>query len=283
MRPAVIALSLALACGPTEPARSQPAPTPAAPMAIDVDARGAAWDRAVASLADTRGELAAAWRAADTAVERAAIRDRASAALVAAIADELTPAWFGMRWGMGRDSTATRPFAPDQTISCSYFVGAVLSGAGFRLHDRFKLGQAAALDIQRRLVGGRGEVHRFLSIPPADLAARIAALGDGVYVIGLANHVGLVVVRGVDDLEGGSAGLGPGERGSATNLLEAVQFVHANYLGAAVVTSEPLATSPAIAASQPKGYFVSPLVTAAGADDDWLIERWLTGAAVGPR
>ena len=49
------------------------------------------------------------------------------------------------------------------------------------------------------------------------------------------------------------------------------------------MTSEPLATSPAIAASQPKGYFVSPLVTAAGAADDWLIERWLTGAAVGPR
>ena len=45
----------------------------------------------------------------------------------------------------------------------------------------------------------------------------------------------------------------------------------ANYLGAAVVTSEPLATSPAIAASQPKGYFVSPLVTAAGADDDGFL------------
>jgi hypothetical protein len=231
----------------------------AAPAAIDVDARGAAWDRAVASLADTRAALAAAWRAADTPAARAAIRDRASAALVTAIADELAPAWFGMRWGMGRDSTATRPFAPDQTISCSYFVGAVLGGAGFRLHDRFKLGQAAALRIQQSLVGGRGEVHRFLSIPPADLAARIARLGDGVYVIGLANHVGLVVVRGAD-----------------------VFFVHANYLGDAVVTAEPLATSPAIAASQPKGYFVSPLVTAAGADDDWLIERWLTGAAVGP-
>ena len=257
MRPALVALALTLACR-SEPARSQPAPPPAA-AAIDVDARGAAWDRAVAALADTRAALAAAWRTADTPAARAAIRDPASAALVAAIADQLAPAWFGMPWGMGRDSTATRPFAPDQTISCSYFVGAVLGGAGFRLHDRFKLGQAAALRIQQSLVGGRGEVHRFLSIPPADLATRIAALGDGVYVIGLANHVGLVVVRGAD-----------------------VRFVHANYLGDAVVTSEPLATSPAIAASQPKGYFVSPLITAAGAADDWLIERWLTGAAVGP-
>jgi hypothetical protein len=270
MRPALVALALTLSCR-SEPARSQPAPAPPAAAAIDVGARGASWDRAVAALADTRAELAAAWRAAETPAARAAIRDRASAALLAAITDELAPAWFGMRWGMGRDSTATRPFAPDQTISCSYFVGAVLGGAGFRLHDRFKLGQAAALRIQQSLVGGRGEVHRFLSIPPADLAARIARLGDGVYVIGLANHVGLVVVRGADVREG-----------SATNLLEVVRFVHASYLGDAVVTSEPLATSPAIAASRPKGYFVSPLITAAGAADDWLIERWLTGAAVGP-
>ena len=260
MRPALVVVLVVIACGRAEPARSQPtAATPPPAATIDVDDRGAAWDRAVAGLDTNRAELARAWRQARTADERAAIRDRASAALIAAITGDLAPAWFGMPWGMGRDSTATRPFAPDQTISCSYFVGAVLGGAGFRLHDRFKLGQAAALRIQQSLVGGPGKVHRFLSIPPAELAERIARLGDGVYVIGLANHVGLVVVRGAD-----------------------VRFVHASYLGDAVVTSEPLATSPAIAASQPKGYFVSPLVTAAGAADDWLIERWLTGAAVGP-
>lgn len=263
MRPVLAVVILALACGRSEPARSQPAPAdqPATvpDAAIDLAARGAAWDRDVAALAKTRATLAKAWKQADTAEARAAIRDRASAALVTAIADELAPAWFGMAWGMGRNSTATRPFAPDQTISCSYFVGAVLGGAGFTLHDRFKLGQAAALHIQQSLVGKPGKVHRFLSIPPADLATRVAKLGDGVYIIGLANHVGLVVVRGAD-----------------------VRFVHASYIGAAVVTSEPLATSPAIAASQPKGYFVSPLVTAAGAVDDWLVEQWLAGAAVGP-
>lgn len=263
MRPVLAVVILALACGRSEPASSQPAraqpATAAVDAAIDTAARGAQWDRSVAALATTRAALATAWKRAATAEERAAVRDRASAMLWTTIADELAPAWFGMAWGMGRNSTATRPFAPDQTISCSYFVGAVLGGAGFTLHDRFKLGQAAALHIQQALVGRPGKVHRFLSIPPADLATRIAKLGDGVYLIGLANHVGLVVVRGAD-----------------------VRFVHASYLGAAVVTSEELATSPAIAASQPKGYFVSPLVTAAGPADDWLVEQWLTGAAVGP-
>lgn len=73
MRPALAALSLLLACGRTEPARSQPAAPPPAPTAIDVAARGAAWDRAVASLADSRAELAAAWRAADTPAARATV------------------------------------------------------------------------------------------------------------------------------------------------------------------------------------------------------------------
>lgn len=249
-----LAFALALALGCADAARGQPPPA-----AIDVAARGATWDAEVAALAEVRAALATAWADARTDDQRAAVRARARAALLQAIRDRLAPAWFGMRWGMGRDSTATRPFAPGHTISCSYFVGAVLAGAGFRLRDRFALGQAAAKDIQRSLVGGTGPVHRFLSIPPAELAARISRLGDGVYLIGLANHVGLVVVRGVD-----------------------VEFVHASYLGDAVVLAEPLATSPAIAASQPKGYFVSPLVTAAGGVDDWLIERWLTGAAVGP-
>lgn len=115
-----------------------------------------------------------------------------------------------------------------------------LRGIGFRLHDRFKLGQAAALDIQRSLIGAGGKVHRFLSIAPADLATRIAALGDDV------------------------------------------RFVHASYTGDRVVTDEPLATAAAILNSQPKGYFVSPIVVTRGGADDWLVERWLTGAAVGP-
>jgi len=173
--------------------------------------------------------------------------------------DQLLPPWLGMAWGMGRDSTATRPHQAGKRISCSYFVGAVLQGAGFQLRDRFRLGQAAALTIQRALVGGAGTVHRFLSIAPAEPARRLAGLDDGLYVIGLDVHVGLVVIRGAE-----------------------VRFVHASYTGAQVVSDERLADAQAIANSQPRGYFVSPLVTASGAGDDWLIERWLEGDAVGP-
>jgi hypothetical protein len=227
--------------------------------AVDVEDVTAAWDEAVDGIASQRARFAADWRKATTPAERAAVRDRASRYLSAAITEELLPPWLGMPWGLGKNSTATRPFQSGKTIACSYFVGAVLQGAGFELRDRFRLGQAAAINIQKSLVGGAGRVHRFLSIPPADLAAQLAALDDGLYVIGLDVHVGLVVVHGSD-----------------------VRFVHASYTGDQVVTNEPLATAQAIANSQRRGYFVSPIVTATGAADDWLVERWLEGDPVGP-
>ena len=246
-----IAVMIAAGCGS---ARSE---TPEA--AVDTAASVARWDESVDAIASERARFAAEWRAATTPGERAVVRDRASVFLANAVIDRLLPPWMGMSWGMGRDSTATRPHQEGKSISCSYFVGAVLQGAGFQLRDRFRLGQAAALIIQKSLVGGAGKVHRFLSIPPAELRAKLAVLDDGLYVIGLDVHVGLVVVRG-----------------------DEVRFVHASYTDQQVVTDEPLAAAVAIARSQPRGYFVSPVVTTTGAGDDWLIERWLEGDPVGP-
>lgn len=259
-RLAIVALAGLAACsaeaGPPAPAPGLTRAGSAAEVTVTTTA-DAGWDRAVAGLAQRRTALAKAWREAPDPAARALVRELASRVLVTALRDELAPPWLGMPWGMGRDSTATRPYQPDHTISCSYFVGALLQGAGWKLHDRFALGQAAALVIQKSL--SPGKVYRYYSIPPAELAGKIAALGDGVYLIGLDIHVGLVVVRG-------------GE----------VRFVHASYTGDRVVTDEPLAAAQAIASSQPKGYFVSPLVTVTGHDDDWLVERWLAGDEVGP-
>ena len=251
MRRRAIALMIAAGCGS---ARSE---TPEA--SVDTAVAMATWDESVDAIATARARFAGEWRAATTPGERAVVRDRASVYLASAVIDQLLPPWQGMAWGMGRDSTATRPHQEGKRISCSYFVGAVLQGAGFQLRDRFRLGQAAALIIQKSLVGGAGRVHRFLSIPPAELRAKLAVLDDGLYVIGLDVHVGLVVVRGED-----------------------VRFVHASYTDRQVVIDEPLADATAIARSQPRGYFVSPVVTTTGAGDDWLIERWLEGDPVGP-
>ncbi len=195
--------------------------------------------------------------AADDDAARAKVLADARGFFIDAVVDDIMPPWMGTPWGLGSNSTATRPHQQDMTVGCSYFVTSVLQSAGVKLDDRYKFAQAPALDIQKSLAPGKGAVHRYLSIPPAELAEHIAALGDGLYLIGLANHVGFVVVRGGK-----------------------VRFVHASYTGQQVVSNEPLADAVAIAQSQDKGYFVSPLVVRAAGVNDWLVEKWLAGATV---
>ena len=98
-----------------------------------------------------------------------------------------------------------------------------------------------------------GDLHRFLSIPPADLSRRLARLNKGLYVIGLNCHVGFVLV----------------DQGR-------VRFIHSNYVDPPEgVTDEKLSESPAIKNSQHTGYWVTPLF-----QDNRLIEFWLTGKPV---
>lgn len=201
-----------------------------------------------AAIEAERVRLAGRYAGASTQAARAAVRAEARGYVYAAIVREIFPAWMGMPWGLGPNSTANRPHAPGMTVACGYFVSGVLENAGLRV-PRFKYAQAPALAVQRTL---SEDVHRYFSVPGEVLAAKIAALGEGLYIIGLNNHIGFVVVD--------AAG---------------VHLVHASYTDGQVVIDEPLATARAIANSREKGYFVSPVL-----QDERTIDLWLRGAAV---
>ncbi len=218
--------------------------------------RGAAFERTLTRIAATRGALARRYAAAPDEPARARIRAEARGWLLAAIDGELFPPWLGTRWGLGRNSTATRPHQAGMTVGCSYFVTSILQNAGFVLDNRYHFAQAPALDIQRSLAPAAGAIARFLSIPAETLGGKIAALGDGLYLIGLSNHVGWVVVRG-----------------------DEVRLVHASYTGGQVVADEPLVGAIAIDVSRKAGYFVSPVIVADDRNDP-LIDAWLRGLTV---
>lgn len=252
---------LTLACGGEEgsPPREAPAPEveAQAPTVEEApeDTRAKAIERhdaALVELAKTREALASRYEQAGTSAERGEIRAEARRALEDTIVEDLFPAWLGMPWGMGKDSTATRPHEPEMKVGCSYFVTSVLISAGVELENRFTFAQAPAIHIQRSLAPGDDQLHTHFSIPATKLRDRIASLGEGLYIIGLDTHVGFVVVRA-------------GE----------VRFVHASYTGARVVTDEPLAEAKAIHNSRPKGYFVTPLF-----QDGRLVDMWLRGQVV---
>jgi len=241
----LVGLLVVAACHRAGPSDDPPV-AGAAGGAAEVVARDAAFDGVVARIEARRVELAHAYAAVDRS-GRGAIRDEARAFLRGAIRDELFPAWLGMPWGLGRNSTATRPHQPGMTVGCSYFVTAILGNAGVLLDNRYRFAQAPALDIQRSLAPE--QIHRYLSIPARDLERRIAALGDGLYLIGLSNHIAFV------DVSGG-----------------AVHLVHASWSGDRQVADEPFVTARAIDVSRKAGYFVSPVLS------DTVVDAWLAGS-----
>jgi hypothetical protein len=153
----------------------------------------------------------------------------------------------GMPSGGGVQATASRPHEPGMYISCSYFLTAALQNAGLVLESRARFAQAPAAWIERALLPPGGQIHRYGNLSAEDLERRLVELGEGLYVVGLNIHVGFIVVRG----------------GHAW-------FVHSSYTPPGTVVNEPIVSSMAIALSQSKGYWVSPLFK-----DDRIVEMWL--------
>lgn len=244
----IVGLALAMICGCGE----SPVPSPSAELELEpAEPALDRHDAALAKIASEREKLAARYEQA-SAAEQAKLRAEARRLLEDTIIEAVFPAWLGMPWGMGSDSTATPPHEPGMKVGCSYFVTSVLLSVGVELENRFTFAQAPAIHIQRSLAPDQASLHRYFSIPAEQLRDRIAALGDGLYIIGLDTHLGFVVVRA-------------GE----------VRFVHARYTGARVVSDELLVESVAIANSRPKGYFVTPLF-----QDGRLVDLWLRGQVV---
>ncbi len=201
----------------------------------------------LAALAADRARLAQAYLRASSKRQRSRVLEQARQRVVDALIDDVLPAWLGTPWDF--NGTAAEPGRGP--VACGYFVSAALANAGLNL-SRVRFGQSAALVIQRALEPRGEQLHRYFSIPPAELERRLGKLSDGLYVIGLDIHVGFVTIR----------------RGS-------VRLVHASYTDKRRVTNERLATAKAIANSQPKGYFVSPVF-----QDDRLVIAWLKGSRV---
>lgn len=249
MRRAFVAILLVAGCRQA-PERDAEVPAPE-PSPVVEATRDVRFDAAVRAIAARRAELAADYAAARTETARAEVRAEARAYLIETIRGDLFPLWLGTPWGLGKNSTATRPHQPGMTVGCSYFVTSILGNAGFTLDNRYRFAQAPALDIQKSLARGDRAVRRFLSIPSTELEEKVATFPDGLWLIGLSNHVGFVVV---DDGE--------------------VRFVHASWSGDRQVTDEDFGSAHAIEVSRKAGYFVSPVIVESAENDD-LVDSWL--------
>lgn len=160
--------------------------------------------------------------------------------LVRTLRDEILPAWNGTEWAMDGTSVVPR----EGSIACGYFVSTTLLHAGFRV-ERARLGQQASEHITRSLVTTAPIWHT--SDQPIDaFLERLRRGGDGIYLVGLDNHVGFVIVDG-----------------------DATWFHHA---APGVVRREPARTASFLSTSHYR--------ESAKLFDDALVETWLRGTPI---
>ena len=187
----------------------------------------------------TRVEMANA-RSAEA---KAKVLSTARARLIERFESELFPAWAGTAWDFYGMSEKPR----EGQIACGYYISTLLRDAGFKV-DRVKLAQQASANIART-VASDSEVHWYRELTIAELLPKLRAdSGEGLYVVGLPNHV--VFLRLTKD---------------------DAKVCHANYLEDVTVTCEDALTAPALQV----GLFVTaPLF------DDALLHSWLEGRAI---
>ena len=215
------------------------------------------FEQTVAEIEAARRAFFSKWREASNQQEKNAVRAEARQYVVHAIVERIIPQWLGMPWTMaviddGLRPNAAVPFETGKGISCSWFLVSVLRNAGLRFQSPRTFAGSIAVRFQYALSPRDADLHRFFNVTPSRLEKKIAALGDGLYVVGLNCHIGFVHVEG-----------------------DRVRILHSSYISPTAVVIEPLAESPAVAASREAGYVVSPLFR-----DIRLIDYWLTGNKV---
>jgi len=174
---------------------------------------------------------------------KARVIESARSYLFERIALDILPAWHGTKWDFNGTTRAPKQGA----IACGYFVNTVLQDAGFRL-PRIKWSQMAAEPITVKMSHA---LKRFRDRPVSEVEAWLKAQGDGLYKVGLDNHVGFIVVRNGQ-----------------------VRFVHSNYYQRDVgVMSEPLDGNNPLAHSRYR--IVGKLL------GDALMKAWILGDDLG--
>ncbi len=179
--------------------------------------------------------------ARDLGRHRASSLARARELLAATLRDEILPAWNGTPW----DFNGTSQTPQQGKIACGYFVSTTLLHLGLQV-ERARMGQQASEHIAQSLVSAY-PIRRSSDQPIDAFIAKVRAEGAGIYIVGLDNHVGYLIVEGAN-----------------------TWFHHA--VPGDVVRRERARDAPYLVASRYRVF--------ARLFDDALIEKWLLGQPI---
>lgn len=126
-------------------------------------------------------------------------------ALLAAFDAELFPAWEGTPW----EFYGTSQTPGEGAIACGYYVSTLLRDAGFKV-ERVQLAQQASEHIVKTFAEEK-DIQRFRRAPLPELLAEVKRRhGEGLFIVGMDLHVGLLRVTREKTVLCHSAVLEPG-------------------------------------------------------------------------
>jgi hypothetical protein len=172
------------------------------------------------------------------------VLEKARKIFVSSVYNEIIPEWYGTDW----DFYGTTQTPKVGQIACGYFVSTVLRDAGAKV-QRVSMAQQASENIIKSLVKATF-IKRFSNFTIEKFVTEIENQGEGLYVVGLDNHVGFILHDG-----------------------ENVWFIHASYGEPREVIKEKAVESVILSGSK---YRVTGKISA----DDGFILKWLNQTAI---
>ncbi|WP_179021680.1 hypothetical protein [Winogradskyella forsetii] len=116
--------------------------------------------------------------------------DSASSYLHSKLLNAIVPHWYGTEWDFNGHTNTPN----DGEIACGYFVSTTLKHLGFNL-NRYKMAQQAGL-TEARMLQPRSELKIYSGLTFKALKQKINLVyTDGIYFVGLDNHVGYMVIK----------------------------------------------------------------------------------------
>ncbi|QHI39019.1 hypothetical protein IMCC3317_44190 [Kordia antarctica] len=116
--------------------------------------------------------------------------DSASSYLYNKLLNEIVPHWYGTPW----DFNGHTNIPNEGEIACGYFVSTTLKHLGFRL-NRYKMAQEGGTN-EAITLQPRAELKIYRNISQTALKTKLNNVyKDGIYFVGLSNHVGYVLIK----------------------------------------------------------------------------------------
>jgi hypothetical protein len=157
-----------------------------------------------------------------------------------AIVQNILPFWYGTTWDFNGYTAVPR----QGEIACGYLVSTTLKQSGVNI-NRYKLAQQASAVIVKNTCTQIQNIQGF----PAFIKA-LSTLKDGLYVLGLDNHVGYISI----------------ENGTA-------YFLHSSFLSPGIACREPVSTSTVL-------LFSKIYVLGNFSHNKAMIKAWLTNQSL---